>query len=298
MYWLGCAHLMHKNVWCRTILSRFINSSTHRGHYCNSLPWSRVDTWSRLSSACTIRLLWCAWRCFSGMQMKSMRLTHLSIWAYYQCHLFWPSSYHPFEWHVSSKTTHHMSHQSSWSSCWCVVAFCIIPSAETQDFLWSWSLHQWSPVIVYLIDLSINNTVSMLRSSLSLPTSYCSGWLLSIKELSVELERFYLNCPEVTCLLPTSHHLVHHTSCLLWPYVPRLLWYISIHEIMSALAHRHIRWLSFASIFELKLREFDIHICQVWYWYHLSSSISQHDSYQLYGCHVLHISSQGSFGSL
>ena len=54
-------------------------------HYCNSPPWSRVDTWSRLSSACTIwlchRLLWCASRCFSGMQMKSMRLTHLSIWA-------------------------------------------------------------------------------------------------------------------------------------------------------------------------------------------------------------------------
>jgi len=152
-------------------------------HYCNSPPWSRVDTWSRLSSACTIwlchRLLWCA----STMLLRNANEVyeidtslHLS---HYQCHLFCPSSYHPFKVaRVQQDEAHNMSHPSSWSICWwcwCIVVFCIIPSAETQDFLRSWSLHQWSPVIVYLIDLSINNTVSMLRSSLYLFQHHIAG---------------------------------------------------------------------------------------------------------------------------
>lgn len=92
-----------------------------------------------------------------------------------------------------SNTTHHRSHPSSWYLidvllhyiCWCCL--------EIQDFLRS--LHRWSPVIVYLIDLSINNTVSMLRSSLYLFQHHMYCWLDCCNQ-RVELERFISTAPK------------------------------------------------------------------------------------------------------
>ena len=168
---------------CRTILSRFINSSTHRTaiiviHHHGQELIHDLDFHLPAQSDSAIDCCdvhrdaspECKWSLWDWHISPSEPLPVSSILSKFVSSI-WVAR-------VQQDEAHNMSHPSSWSICWwcwCIVVFCIIPSAETQDFLRSWSLHQWSPVIVYLIDLSINNTVSMLRSSLYLFQHHIAG---------------------------------------------------------------------------------------------------------------------------
>lgn len=198
-----------------------------------------------------------------------MRLTHLSIWAITSVIYSVQVRIIHLKWHVSSKTRH---------------IICLIHHhdryVDDVDVLLSSALYLLPRhKISFDHDHSINGRRSSSILLICQLTTLSACWdHPSISSSIILLARLLQSkswAREIfISTAPKWHVCSQQAIILLWPYAPRLLWYISIHEIMSALAHRHIRWLSFASILELKLRELDIHICQVWYWYHLSSSSS------------------------
>ena len=216
---------MHKryNIWLFS--SRFINSSAYhtaviviqyhgqelihdllQGFHLPAQSDSAVDS-------CLLLIVVIVHVCYfseSEKQMKSRRLTRLSI-RVHQCHLLCLSSYHPFEWNVSSKTAHHMSNLSMIDD----VALCIC--CWTQDFLKSSDhLHHWSPVIIYLVDLPINNTVSMLSSSFISSNLYFARLLQSKSRVVESIERDFTQLPRSDMSVPNKQSsLVFSTSCLL-----------------------------------------------------------------------------------
>lgn len=67
---------------------------------------------------------------------------------------------------------------------------------------------------------------------LSLPTSTLLVCCNQRAELLRVLREILLNCPEVTCLFPTSNHLLCSVRAVaIGPMSRRLLWYNSINEI-------------------------------------------------------------------
>jgi len=259
---------------CRTILSRFINSSTHRTaiiviHHHGQELIHDLDFHLPAQSDSAIDCCDVHRRCFSGMQMKSMRLTHLSIWAITSVIYSVQVRIIHLKWHVSSKTRH---------------IICLIHHhdryVDDVDVLLSSALYLLPRhKISFDHDHSINgrrsSSILLICQLTTLSACWDHPYISSSIILLARLLQSKSWAREIfISTAPKWHVCSQQAIILLWPYAPRLLWYISIHEFMSALAHRHIRWLSFASILELKLRELDIHICQVWYWYHLSSSSS------------------------
>ena len=296
MCWLD-VHILCIRM-CRTFLLKIyqLQYSSYY-HYCSSLPWSRVDTWSGLDfhlpaqSDSAIDCCDCAsyddaspgckWSLW-GWHISPSEFVISAIYSV-QVRIIY------FEWHVFSNTTHHMSHPSLWY--WCVVAlYLLICCLEIHDF--PRSLHRWSPVIVYLIDLSINNMSACwdhpyISSNIILLARLLQSksWFIStaLKWHVCSQQAIILSSIRAVCFDPMSR------DCYGISLSMRLcrLWHIDISDDCRLLPSSSLSWESLTYTY-----------VKFWYWYHLSSSISLHDSYQLYGGHVLHISSQGSFGSL